>query len=79
MTRDVFEGSRYSHLTLSYLSCASSLAQETEGSSPGDRASASSTPRGPGTILEPVAPSHGEQKVDRLEERLFDQPLNPAV
>ena len=79
MTKNVFRTiAAFTTLTLSCLSCASSVAQETQVSSPRDTASGIiDAEKAKAESLSPVAPSHGEQEVDRLEERFFDPTVKP--
>ena len=79
MTRNVFRTiAVFTTLTLSCLSCASSLAQETQVPSPRDTASGIiDAEKAKAESLSPVAPSHGEQEVDRFEERFFDPTVKP--
>jgi hypothetical protein len=68
----------YTTLTLSCLRCASSWAQETEVSSPGDTTSGIvDAEKAKARSLSPVEPSHGEQEFDRFEEKVFDPLINP--
>jgi hypothetical protein len=79
MTKNVFRTiAAFTTLTLSCLSCASSVAQETQVSSPRDTASGIiDAEKAKAESLSPVAPSHGEQEVDRFEERFFDPTVKP--
>ena len=79
MTRDIFRTiAVYTTLTLSCLSCASSLAQETQVPSPGDTASGIiDAEKAKEKALSPVAPSHGEQEFDGLEEKVVDPLVKP--
>jgi outer membrane protein assembly factor BamA len=79
MTRNYFQTiGLYATLTLSCLSCASSVAQETQAQFPGDTASAIiDAEKAKAQSLSPVAPSHGEQEADQFEERLFDPTIKP--
>ena len=79
MTRNTFRTiAVYATITLGCLSCASSLAQETQASSPGDRASEIiDAEKAKEKALSPVAPSHGEQEFDRFEEKIIDPLINP--
>ena len=79
MTKNVFRTiAAFTTLTLSCLSCASSVAQETQVSSPRDTASGIiDAEKAKAESLSPVTPSHGEQEVDRLEERFFDPTVKP--
>jgi hypothetical protein len=76
MTRNVFRTiTVYAIITLS---CASSLAQETQVPSPGNTTSGIiDAERAKAQSLSPVAPSHGEQEFDRFEQNIFDQLVNP--
>ncbi len=79
MTRNVFRTiAIYAIITLGCLSCASSLAQETQASSPGGKASEIiDAEKAKEKALSPVAPSHGEQQFDRFEEKIIDPLINP--
>jgi hypothetical protein len=79
MTRNVFRTiAVYTTLTLSCLSCASSLAQETPVPSPGDTASGIiNDEKAKAQSLSPVAPSHGEQEFDGFEEKIFNPLIKP--
>jgi hypothetical protein len=68
----------YTTLTLSCLSCASSLAQETQVPSPGETASAiGDAEKAKEKALRPVAAPHGEQEFDGLEEKIVDPLISP--
>jgi hypothetical protein len=79
MTRNIFRTVAVcATITLSCLSCASSLAQETQVSSPRDTASGIiDAEKAKAQSLSPVAPSHGEQDFDRFEEKVFNPLINP--
>jgi hypothetical protein len=79
MIRNIFRTiAVYTTLTLSCLSCASSLAQETQIPSPGDTASGIiDAEKAKAQSLSPVAAPHGEQKFDRLEEKIIGPFFNP--
>jgi hypothetical protein len=80
MTRDVFRSiALFTTLTLGCLSCASSLAQETQSPfSSGDTASPIiEAEQAKARSLSPVAPSHGEQEFDRFEEKVFNPLVSP--
>ena len=79
MTRNIFRTVAVcATITLSSLSCASSLAQETQVPSPRDTASGIiDAEKAKAQSLSPVAPSHGEQDFDRFEEKVFDPLINP--
>jgi hypothetical protein len=79
MTRNTFQTIAIcTTLTLSCLNCGSSLAQEVQGSPPGDTASGIiSAEKAKAKSLSPVAPSHGEQEFDRFQEKIFDPLINP--
>ena len=65
-------------ITLSCLRGASSLAQEAQAPSSGDRtAGIIEAEYAKAKTLKPVAPSHGEQEFDRFEEKFFDPLINP--
>jgi hypothetical protein len=76
MTRNVFR--TIAVFTTLTLSCASSLAQETQVSSPRDTASGIiDGEKAKEKALSPVAPSHGEQEFDGLEEKVVDPLIKP--
>jgi hypothetical protein len=76
MTRNVFR--TIAVFTTLTLSCASSLAQETQVPSPGDTASGIiDAEKAKEKALSPVAPSHGEQEFDGLEEKVVDPLIKP--
>jgi hypothetical protein len=79
MTRDIFlTMAIYATLTLSCLSCASSLAQQTQVPSAGDTASGIiDAEKAKARSLKPVAPSHGEQEFDGFEEKIVDPLTKP--
>ena len=79
MTRNIFRTVAVcATITLSSLSCASSLAQETQVPSPRDTASGIiDAEKAKAQSLSPVAPSLGEQDFDRFEEKVFDPLINP--
>jgi len=79
MTRNVFRTiAVFTTLTLSCLSCASSLAQETQLPSPEDTASGIiDAEKAKAKSLSPVAPSHGEEEFDRFQEKIVGQFMNP--
>lgn len=65
-------------IALSCLGSASSLAQEMQAPSPGDRASGIiDAEKAKARFLRPVAPSHGEHEFDRFEEKIVDPVVNP--
>ena len=78
MTRNVFRTiAVYTTLTLGCLSCASSLAQETQAPSPRDTASGIiDAEKAKAQSLSPVEPSHGEQEFDRFQEKI-DSIMSP--
>jgi hypothetical protein len=76
ITRNVFR--TIAVFTTLTLSCASSLAQETQVSSPKDTASGIiDAEKAKEKALSPVAPSHGEQEFDGLEEKVVDPLIKP--
>jgi hypothetical protein len=79
MTRNVFRTIVvFTTFTLSCLRCASGGAQETQVPSPRDTTSGIIyAEKAKAQSLSPVAPSHGEQEVDRFEERFFDPTIKP--
>jgi hypothetical protein len=79
MTRNVFRTMAvFTTLTLSCLSCAYSVGQETQAPSPGYTASGIiDAEKAKAQSLSPVAPPHGEQKFDRAEEKIVGPFINP--
>ena len=79
MTRNAFRTIAVcATISLGCLRCASSLAQETQASSPGDRSTEIiDAEKAKEKALSPVAPSRGEQQFDRFEEKIIDPLINP--
>jgi outer membrane protein assembly factor BamA len=76
MTRNIFR--TIAICTTLTLSCASSLAQETQVPSPRDTTSGIiDAEKAKEKALSPVAPSHGEQEFDRFEEKIVDPFISP--